>query len=110
MEEPVFITNRADFDSFLERFNESDILQWAITQRPNSDWVCVFETNVTFFVNRILQDPIGSVSINLPTTYVKRNKAVIGFEKDHHSAVYRDNLCLFRCLVRGTFDKVVIEL
>ena len=98
LEEPALITNRPDFDSFLERIHESDILQWAITQRPNSDWVCVLVTNVTFFVNRILQHPIGCVGINL-TTYVKRNKAVIGLEKDHHCAVYRDNLCLFRCLV-----------
>ena len=29
---------------------------------------------------------------------MKRNKAVIGLEKYHHGAVYRDNLCLFRCL------------
>ena len=85
------------FNRFLERINESDILQWAITQRPNPDWICVLVTNVTFFLNRTLQHPIGCVGINLPT-YVKRNKAVIGLEKDHHSAVYRDNLCLFRCL------------
>ena len=97
LEEPALITNRADFDRFLERIHESDILQWAITQRPNSDWVCVLVTNVTFFVNRILQHPIGCVGINLPT-YVKRNKAIIGLEKDHQGAAYRDNLCLFRCL------------
>ena len=30
MEEPALITNRADFDSFLERIREPDILQWAI--------------------------------------------------------------------------------
>ena len=64
---------------------------------PNSDWVCVLVTNVTFFVNRILQHPICCVGINLPT-YVKRNKAIIGLEKDHHGAAYRDNLCLFRYL------------
>ena len=97
MEEPALVTNRADFDSFLQRIHESDILQWAVTQRPNSDWVCVLVTNVTFFVNRILQHPIGCVSINLPD-YVKNNKAIIGLEKDHYSAMYRDNLCLFRCL------------
>ena len=97
LEEPVLITNRADFDSFLESIHESDILQWAITQRPNSDWVWVLVTNVTFFVNRILQHPIGCVGINLPT-YVKRNKAVVGLEKDHHGAVYKDKLCLFRCV------------
>ena len=94
LEEPALITNRADFDSFLEIIHESDILQLAITQRPNSDWVCVLVTNVTFFTNRILQRCVG---INLPT-YVKRIKAVIGLEKYHHGAVYRDNLCPFRCL------------
>ena len=97
LEEPALISNRADFDSFLERIHESDILQLAITQRPNSDWVCVLVTNVTFFVNLILQHPIGFVGINLPT-YAKHNKAVIGLEKDHHSAEYRGNLRLFRCL------------
>ena len=97
LEEPALITNRADFDRFLERIHESDILQWAITQRRNSDWVCVLVTNVTFFVNRILQHPIGCVGINLPTC-AKRNKAIIRLEKDHHSAAYGDNLCLFRCL------------
>ena len=30
---------------------------------------------------------------------MKNNKAVVGLEKDHHrNAIYRDNLCLFRCL------------
>ena len=97
MEEPALITNRADFDSFLERIREPDILQWVIAQRPNSDWVCEHVTNATFFLNKIVQHPIGCVGINLPD-YVKNNKAIIGLEKDHYSAVYRDNLCLFRCL------------
>ena len=97
LEDPALVTNRADFDSFLERIHESDILQWAITQRPNSDWVCVLVTNMTIFVNRILQHPIGCVGISLPT-YVKPYKAVTGLEKDHHNAVFYINLCLFRCL------------
>ena len=98
LEEPSLITNRADFDSFLERIREPDILQWAIAQRPNSDWVCELVTNVTFFLNRIIHHPIGCVGVNLPD-YVKHNKAIVGLEKDHHhNAIYRDNLCLFRCL------------
>ena len=97
LEEPSLIANRDDFDRFLARIAESDILQWAITQRPNSDWVCEHVTNVTFFINRIAQHPIGCVGVALPD-YVKRNKATVGLEKDDHSAIYRDNLCLFRCL------------
>ena len=91
------IENRADFYQFLERIHESDILQWAIAQRPNSDWVCELVTNVTFFINRIVHHPIGCVGINLPN-YVKNNKAIIVLEKDAHNATYNDNLCLFRCL------------
>ena len=29
---------------------------------------------------------------------MKRNKAVVGLEKDHHGAVHKDNICLFRCV------------
>ena len=97
LEEPSLITNRDDFDRFLARIQESDILQWAVAQRPNSDWVCEHVTNATFFLNRIVDHPIGCVGINLPT-YVKNNKSIIGLETDSHGVIYIDNLCLFRCL------------
>ena len=97
LEEPALITNRGDFDQFLERIHQPDILQWAIAQHPNSDWVCEHVTNATFFVNKIEDHPIGCVGVNLPD-YVKHNKAIIGLEKDAHNATYNDNLCLFRCL------------
>ena len=55
-------------------------------------------TNATFFVNKIVQHPIGCVGVNLPT-YVKNNKVIVGLVKDHHrNATYNDNMCLFRCL------------
>ena len=98
LEELSLITNRDDFDRFLARIQESDILQWAVAQRPNSDWVCEHVTNATFFLNRIVDHPIGCVGINLPD-YVKNNKAIFGLEKDCYSkTTYNDNLCLFRCL------------
>ena len=98
LEEPSLITNRGDFDRFLARIQESDILQWANAQRPNSDWVCEHVTNATFFLNRIVQHPIGCVGVTLPD-YVKHNKAIVGLEKDHHrNATYNDNPCVFRCL------------
>ena len=97
LEEPSLITNRGDFDRFLARIQESDILQWAIAQRPNSDWVCEHVTNATFFLNRIVQHPIGCVGIVLPP-HIKRNKSIIGLETDGNGRPYIDNLCLFRCL------------
>ena len=54
-------------------------------------------TNATFFVNRIEDYPIGCVGVNLPD-YVKHNKAIVRLDKDSHGVIYRDNLCLFRCL------------
>ena len=99
LEEPSLITNLQTVDQFLERIKENDILQWAITQRPNSDWVCELVTNVTFFINRIIQHPIGCVGINLPD-YVKNNKAIVRLDKDSHGVIYlyNDNMCLFLCL------------
>ena len=97
LEEPALITNRDDFDRFLARIQESDILQWAVAQRPNSDWVCELVTNATFFLNKIVHHPIGCVDVNLPD-YVKRNKAIVRLDKDSHGVIFRDNLCLFRCL------------
>ena len=99
LDEPSLITNSKDFDDFLERIRETDVLQWAINQRPDSAWVCELVTNVTFFVNRIIDHPIGCVGmISLPM-YIKKNKAVIGLEKEgNNNKRYSDNLCLFRCL------------
>ena len=97
LDEPSLVTSVETFEAFLERIYEQDILPWAVAQRPNSEWVCSSVTNVTFFVNRILQHPIGCVGVSLPT-YLKRNKAIVALEKDHYSKPHLDNLCLFRCL------------
>ena len=77
------MTNAVSFDAFLESIHEQDVLKWAISQRPNSDWVCVMVTNEKFFVNRILQHPIGCVGIVLPPR-IKQNRSIIGLEKDNH--------------------------
>ena len=99
LDEPSLITNSKDFDKFLERIRETDVLQWAINQRPDSAWVCELVTNVTFFVNRIIDHPIGCVGMTDLPMYIKRNKAVIALEKEPvHAKRYNDNLCLFRCL------------
>ena len=97
LDEPSLITNAETFENFLERIKEPDILKWALSQRPNSDWVVELVTNATIFVNRILQHPIGCVGIVLPP-HVKYNQSVTGLEKDHYGRPYIDNLCLFRCM------------
>ena len=78
IDEPSLVPNAETFEAFLERIHEQDILRWAIAQRPNSEWICVSVTNVTFFVNIILQQPIGCVAVSLPTC-LKLNKAIVGW-------------------------------
>ena len=47
LDEPSLITNAETFENFLERIKEPDILKWALSQRPNSDWVVELVTNAT---------------------------------------------------------------
>ena len=99
LDEPSLVTNSKDFDDFLERIRETDVLQWAINQIPDSAWVCELVTNVTFFVNRIIDHPIGCVQATPLPAYIKKKKSVIGLETEpNHNKRYNDNLCLFRCL------------
>ena len=97
LDEPSLIMNAETFEKFLERIKEPDLLNWAVNQRPNSDWICEMVTNVTFFVNKILQHPLGCVGIVLPP-HIKRNKSIIGLETESDCRPYVDHLCLFRCL------------
>ena len=60
--------------------------------------MCELVTNVTFFVNRIIDHLIGCVGVTV-SVYIKKNKAVIGLEKEPiHSKRQNGNLCFFRCL------------
>ena len=52
-----------------------------------------------FFINRIIDHPIGCVGMTPLPTYIKKNKAVIGLEREpNNKKRYTDNLCLFRCI------------
>ena len=110
-DEPRLITNRGDFNEFLERIKQNDILQWALSQRPDSAWVCELVSNVTFFINKIINHPIGCVARTPLPTYIKKNKSIIGLKTmPSHGKRYKDNLCLFRCLAlhRGS-DRYHLE-
>ena len=96
-DEPSLVTNLQDFEAFLQRIRLPDVLQWVVAQRPDSAWVVELVTNATFFVNKIVDHPIGCINANLPP-YLKHNKAVITLERDSHNKLYNDILCLFRCL------------
>ena len=103
LEEPRLINNQEDFDIFIEDILQEDILEWVRQQHESTKWVVVYVTNMTVFVNKIEDHPIGSET-KLPA-YIKNNKAIIGLDVNAHGHMrYTDNLCFFKALAlfRGT--------
>ena len=96
---PFFVQNREDFLSFLEKLLQQDPLEYARLQRPNSKWVVDLVTNMTLYIFRIPNHPIGAKNIELPA-YIQGNQAIISLTHDRNNKgkPYRDNLCFFRCL------------
>ncbi len=103
LDKPPLIVNRDDFAAFLQDVDQQDLLEWAGQQRPNSEWIVVKVTNVTVYVNRILDHPIGCCNVELPD-YILNAQGVVALHAGQAVAqrpdgVYQDRLCFFRCLV-----------
>jgi hypothetical protein len=71
-------------------------LEYIRQQRPDTKWFEHLLTNVTFYVNKINEHPIGA-SVLLPD-YILTNTGVIALITGSHGS-YNDDLCLLRCLV-----------
>ena len=94
---PFQVQAEQDLVQINEALQEFDILEWSRQQRPNSRWIVDQVTNVTFFVTKLRQHPIGKSTL-LPS-FIVNNKAVVSLEYDKKSGLrYNDNLCFFRCL------------
>ena len=72
-----------------------DTLEYIRQQRPDTKWFVHLLTNVTFYVNKINEHPIGA-SVLLPD-YILTNTGVIALITGSHGP-YNDDLCLLRCL------------
>ena len=97
LETPALVTDSRSFERFLDVVRTTDVLQYAIAQRPDSGWVVELVTNATYFVNAILNHPIGCVGAALPA-YLRNNKHVVTLTNDRRGTPYDDHLCLFRCI------------
>ena len=76
------------------KLSRHDILEYIRQQRPDTKWVLHLLTNVTFYVNKINEHPIGA-SVLLPD-YILKNPGVVTLITGSHGPY--DDLCLFRCL------------
>ena len=72
-------------------------MEWIRQQRPNSKWVVDLVTNITWFITKIRDHPIGRGKY-LPG-YIVDNSGIDALESNAKTGKpYEDNLCFFRCL------------
>ena len=101
LDHPLLISNFSDFETFLNKVFEQDMLEKAHYSRPNSSWVVEVVSNITFFINKLKEHPIGC-GINLPD-FIVNNTGLHALQKNKKTGKwYSDNLCLFRCLALHT--------
>ena len=97
LEQPFLISNAQDLDHAIDEINNIDFLEWIRQQRPNSKWVVDLVTNVTWFLWKIRDHPIGRGKY-LPG-YIVDNMGITPLDRDiRKGKPYEDNLCFFRCL------------
>ena len=59
LEQPFLVSNREDLERLYQQIAEIDYLEWVRQQRPNSKWVVDLVTNITWFITKIRDHPIG---------------------------------------------------
>ena len=97
LEQPFLISSPDDLERLYQQIAEIDYLEWVRQQRPNSKWVVDLITNVTWFVWKIRDHPIGRGKY-LPG-YIADNYGLDALENNAKTGKpYEDNLCFFRCL------------
>lgn len=97
-DEPFQISTFADVQPVNVALRNLDILEWARQLRPNSKWIVDQVTNVTYFVTKVVDHPIGRGKTTLPH-YIVENRGIDPLDCDKRTAIpYEDNLCFFRAL------------
>ena len=97
LEQPFLVSNREDLERLYQQIAEIDYLEWVRQQRPNSKWVVDLVTNITWFITKIRDHPIGRGKY-LPG-YIVDNIGITPLDRNIQTGKpYEDNLCFFRCL------------
>ena len=96
IKEPFLIESQEDLVRVKEYVEENDPIEFSRRLRPNSEWVFFKLVNLTAYVSKLLNHPIGN-EINLPH-YINQNHAIIALASDYRPRPYLDQKCFFRCL------------
>ena len=96
-EQPFLIATPDDLERAVQEINNIDFLEWVLQQRPNSKWVVDLVTNITWFITKIRDHPIGRGKY-LPG-YIVDSIGITPLDRNTQTGKpYEDNLCFFRCL------------
>ena len=97
LEQPFLVSDQDDLERAIEEISNIDFLEWVRQQRPISKWVVDLVTNVTWFVWKLRDHPIGRGKY-LPG-YIAENHGIAPLDRNHNTGkLYQDNLCFSRCL------------
>jgi len=94
---PHRILNEEDLERFIEEIARQDMLEYIRQKRPDTKWVVQLITNVTFYVKKINNYPIGA-DVLLPD-YISNNPGLNNLTGGS-SGTYTDNLCFFQFILR----------
>ena len=97
LEQPFLVSNQDDFEVLYDQIRNIDSLEWVHQQRPSSKWVVDLIMNITWFVWKIHDHPIGRGKY-LPG-YIVENRGIIPLDrKIQRGKPYEENLCFFHSL------------
>ena len=99
---PILVKERGDLGKVLRKLEEVDPLDYAYRRKPNSQWVVVRVTNITWFITDVPgAGLIGSCCCGdggLPR-HIKNNHGLHALERGNSGRAYRNDwMCFFRCL------------
>jgi hypothetical protein len=70
---PHLIRTEEDLERFLEELSRHDILEYIRQQRPDTKWVVHLLANVTFYLSKLIQYPIGA-RVVLPECFPAKSR------------------------------------
>ena len=77
---PQAINRRSDWSEFIQCIESIDLVDAVSTQRPNTEWVVLWVTNLTLFIYQSRQRLLGAPTDNVPN-FIKHNRGVYGLFK-----------------------------
>lgn len=79
LEQPFLVSNQDDFELLYDQIRNIDSPEWVHQQRPSSKWVVDLIMNITWFVWKIHEHPIGRGKY-LPG-YIVENRGIIPLDR-----------------------------